>query len=178
MEKPKRSDVARPGADPAYLGSVLGLIDSDDPDLPALQALLDARPINARELCELVAALRLGDESNRQRQNAEKRYRTRKMAMLYVADLWAMKNEFSEETKTDFSERMAERVREKFKLSVKPKTVESRWLTPSLVAAALADKKLPPVTEVVAFSGGRLYSGNETTSRSPRGTIKKPRSKN
>ena len=178
MTKPKRSADDLPATDADYFGSVLSLVASDDPDIPALQALLDARPINASELCELFAALRLGDESSRQRKNAENRYRIRKMAMLYVADLWANRNELRGETKQAFSERMVKRVWEKFKVSVKPKTVESRWLTPGLVAAALAGKKLPPVTDVVGFYGGRLYFDNSTTKRNQRDTIKVPRCKN
>ncbi len=176
MAKPKASDAARPGTDAAYLGSVLGLIDSAGPDVAALQALLDARPIDARELLELVAALRIGYESSRQRQVAEKRYRTRHMAMRYVADLWVLRDRYYSETVKAFSERAADDVWTKFKVKVKPKTIESGWLTPALIEAAKLDKDLPSTMGAVAFADGRKHYLKERKSR--RSTIKVPDGKN
>lgn len=177
MTKPKRSDGTQPGAGAAYLGSVLGLIDSADPDLSALQAKLDAHPIDARELLGLVAALRLGDESSRQRERAEKGHRTRKMAMLWVADLWSAQGKYNGASKKAFSERVADEVLEKFGVNVKPKTVESRWLTPAIVDAAMLGKGLPQPADAVAYADGRMYYAKPTKNKS-RNTIKISNGKN
>lgn len=177
MEKPKRSAVARPGEGAAYLGSVLDLVDSADPDLQELQALLDAHPIDASELYELVEALRHEYESNRQRQVLEKRYRKNRMAMKYVADLWVLQGK-SQKTVKAFSEEAVALVWEKFRVKVKPKTVESRWLARALIDAARAGHDLPEPSDAVAYAGGRLHFIKKDGNKSFRATIKIPGRKN
>ena len=127
MTKPKQNDGARSRTDAAYFGSVLGLIDAASPNLPALQVLLDARPINARELCELVAALRKLDASNRQRQHAEKKHQKRRKAIEYARALWLLEPR-KNGAKKAFSERISLVVLERFSIEAKPETIARDWL--------------------------------------------------
>jgi hypothetical protein len=177
LTKRKRGAGALPITDSDYFGSVLSLVDSADPDLPALQAQLDAHPLDARELCELVEALRREYESDRQRQVLAKRYRKNHMAMEYVADLWALQGK-NQKTVKAFSEKAAALVWEKFGVNVKPKTVESRWLSRARIDAARAGHDLPEPSDAVAYAGGRLHFIKKDGNKSLRATIKIPGRKN
>ena len=177
MKKTARRDRGHSCADAAFLGPLLALVNSADPDLPALQARLDAHPLDARELCELVEALRHEYESDRQRQVLAKRYRKNHMAMEYVADLWVLQGK-NQKTVKAFSEEAAAAVWEKFGVKVKPKTVESRWLSGALIDAARAGHDLPEPSDAVAYAGGRLHFIKKDGNKSLRATIKIPGRKN
>jgi hypothetical protein len=130
----------------SQFSAILAAIDDGESGLEKLEALLVAKPLDARTLLQLADQLKAIGRSQRQQHAANQKHATNKEAKAYAIEQFAIhRGRFR--SKAAFARYLVGKIKTKFKLTVKYETICRDWL-PSTTSVYVAGT-------AIAYSGGQ-----------------------